>query len=247
MKIVPIHLKEFRGRFLFWFLIFFLAGSLFVANPSTALSQEVDILWQGSGYAPPFYKGRTLWGNQTGLILYAVPHVSGHANRQALNYKWTRNGTVAGAYSGPGKNSFYVADSILGNTQAIRLEVLAPNGAILVTRYFDMSPIKPKIFVYENNPLYGVLFHREVGEAYTMREREITFSAFPMFFTRNSRTSGIVNFSWRTNQGELSTRNSSTYRAPEGASGSSRVTVKAENPDRIIQSSSKSFLVRFGE
>jgi hypothetical protein len=225
--------------------LFLLSASFFISfSPTKISAEEVDILWQGSGYTPPFYKGRTLWANQTGLTIMAIPHLRSYPNRSALNYKWSKNNTVLGTSSGISKSSVFVVDSVLGTTQNIRLELLF-EGGLVHTSHFTVTPIKPVLLVYENNPLFGFIFHKEVLSQYLMKDAEITFTAFPFFFTGQNRLASNLQYAWRTNQGETENRNSSTYRTPEGASGYSQITVKVENTERIMQSGSKKFNVLF--
>src|SRR3990167_10337236 len=76
-------------------------------------AEEVDLLWQGNSYVPPFYEGRTLWSSQSRITFLAIPHGAGIGNPANLTYKWTKNGTVLGNINGVGKNTLSFIDSIL--------------------------------------------------------------------------------------------------------------------------------------
>lgn len=217
--------------------------------PSSLQAQEIDFLVQGDTYTPAFYKGRSLWSNQSRVIIVAIPQIPGIQNTSNLFYKWSKNGVVLGGeqgINGIGQNSLAFTDSILGKPQNIELEVLTSDGVVLVSGTTAVTPRPPSLLVYEDNPLYGVLFHREAGAGYALRDREITFAAFPLFFSATTRFDSAIEYSWRTNTGGFEARNSVTYRTPEGASGSSSVTAEAEHRDKIIQSARKNFLVQFG-
>lgn len=219
---------------------------LFVVS-SPALAQEIDFLWQGDNYTPAFYDGRPLWANQTSVTIMAVPSIPGISNPANLNYKWTKNDVVLGTASGTGRNSLSFWDTVLGKPVKIRLEILSNAGAILASKTFTLTPAEPNLLVYENNPLYGILFNNETGASYTMRTDEVTYSAFPLFFTARDRFDPTINYSWSDTAGESESRNSVTYRIPEGASGSSQISVRAEHSNMIIQSARKNFLVQFGQ
>jgi len=104
-------------------------------------AQEVDILWQGETYTPPFYKGRALWSSQSRITFLAIPHGAGIGNPANLTYRWTQNGTVLGNINGIGKNTLSFTDSVLSKPQTIKIDVLSGQycfGKRLCHRYPDI-------------------------------------------------------------------------------------------------------------
>lgn len=213
--------------------------------PALTFGQSVDILWQGEGYNSPFYEGRTLWSSQSSITLLAIPQ--GLGSPSALNYKWSRNGTVLGNTNGIGKNSISLLDSILSKSQTIKIEIVAADGSTSAQSSVVITPRSPVLLVYEQNPLYGFMFHREVGSNYKLTEPEVTFAAFPLFFSIFNRVEGTVVYKWGTNAGGSGTGASAVYRAPEGGSGEAVVSISLENKEEILQTANKNFLVEFGE
>ncbi len=210
-----------------------------------AQAQVVDILWQGDTYTPPFYKGRSLWSNQSRINLVAIPQ--GLGNPANLNYKWTKNGSVLGNASGLGRNVLSFSDNILSKPQIIKVDIISGEDTILASTSVTVAPVSPMLAVYENNPLYGFMFHRETsGGIHKIQGGEITFAAFPLFFDTLNRAENTVGYEWRTNVGDRETQNSVTYRVPENTTGSSEVQVRASSKDKITQNASGSFLVQFG-
>lgn len=207
-------------------------------------AQEVDILWQGETYAPPFYQGRGLWSKQSKINFVAIPQ--GLGSPTSLNYKWTKNGTVLGNINGIGRNTLSFFDNILSKPQTIKVEIISGQNTVLAEASVTVTPISPILAVYENNPLYGYMFHRETSGTYELKEREVTFSAFPFFFSISDRADSIISYEWRTNVGEAETTNSVTYRSPDNAAGSSAVQARATNKDQITQDTDKNFLIEFG-
>src|SRR3989344_3895074 len=208
-------------------------------------AQSVDILWQGDTYTPPFYQGKSLWSVQSKITFIAIPTSLG--NPANLYYKWTRNGTVLGNNNGIGKHTIAFLGNILSQSQTIRVDIISGGNEISASASAIVTPTTPEVGVYENNPLYGFMFHNMVGENYNLKEPEITFTAFPYFFSTLTRANGAVVYEWRTNTGGLETRNSVTYRAPENAVGSSKVSLKASHKSQITQDARKDFLVEFGQ
>ncbi len=213
--------------------------------PTTISAQSVDLLWRGETYTPPFYKGRALWSNQSEITFVAVPQ--GLGNPAGLNYKWTRNGTVLGNINGIGRNYLSFIDSVLSRPQTIKVDILSNQDVVLANTSVTVIPIAPTLAVYENNPLYGYMFHKETSGTHKLKEREITFAAFPFFFSAFNRANNTIGYEWRTSVGEAETNNSVIYRIPDNAVGSSEVSVRASSKDKIMQSANKSFLIEFGK
>ena len=209
-------------------------------------AQEVDILWQGETYTPPFYKGRALWSSQSRITFLAIPHGAGIGNPANLTYRWTQNGTVLGNINGIGKNTLSFTDSVLSKPQTIKIDVLSGQDTVLASASVIVTPIFPMLAIYENNPLYGFMFHRETSGVHELQDKEVTFTAFPLFFSALNRNDNRTSYAWLTNiGGEAETKNSVTYRAPDDTAGSSQVEVRASSKDKILQSANKSFLIQF--
>ncbi len=202
----------------------------------------VDLLWQGGGYTPPFYEGRTLWGRQTRISFFAIPHVSGSTSN--LIYRWSLDGVVVDTSSGVGKSSFSVYDSVLGLTRTVTVDVMSSSDTVLASASIDISATNPSLLVYENSPLYGYVFEREAGNIATLRGKEVTFASFPYFFGTQKHASQGISYQWLVNGTNAETGSEVTYRTPD-ASGRSAISLHAENPTQYLQTADKSFLVQF--
>lgn len=207
-------------------------------------AQEIDLLWQGETYTPPFYRGRALWSNQSRITIVAIPHDLG--NPGALNYKWTKNGTVLGNINGVGKNSLSFVDSVLSRPQTIEVEIVASDKTVLAKNSVYLVPRAPTLAVYENNPLYGFMFNREVS-GYEMQSKEVVLAAFPFFFSASNRSDFSIQYNWISNTGGKNTQSSVTYRAPDEGSGSSQITLRVKSVENLMQSASKSLLIKFND
>ena len=227
-------------------LLLVISCLLFVSAPLGVLAQEVDILWQGETYTSPFYKGRALWSSQSRITFLAIPHGAGIGNPANLTYRWTQNGTVLGNINGIGKNTLSFTDSVLSKPQTIKIDVLSGQNTVLASASVIVTPIFPMLAIYENNPLYGFMFHRETSGAHELQDKEVTFTAFPLFFSALNRNDNRIGYEWLTNVGgEAETKNSVTYRAPDDTAGSSQIQVRASSQDKILQSSNKNFFIQF--
>lgn len=205
----------------------------------------MDLVWQGNVYTHPFYEGRSLWTRQSRIIILAVPQIPGITNVSGLNYVWTKNSEVQGAASGVGKNYLEFSDSILGKPVTIKLSVLGLNGEFLAGNEITLSPSNPETLTYENNPLNGFMFNRELGAIGSFEKKEVTLTAFPFFYSIVGRNSGLIEYSWSTGSGRSETANTVTYRVPENSYGSARISVRTSNKDKVMQNSRRSFLINF--
>jgi hypothetical protein len=220
--------------------------SLMHAQEGTVPAGNVDLLWQGEVYTPPFYLGRALWGSQSRITVTAIPHTSGSA--ASLAYRWSKDGDFLSAVSGAGKRSLSFADSILSRKTTVKVEVLSADGTeVLASGSVTISPRVPELIVVEDNPLYGLMLHRAVGKEFALDESEVSFVALPFFSDLARRTAGEAEYTWSTSVGDSREGNSVTYRIPEGADGASLVTLKMINSKALTQPAQKSFLVQFGE
>ena len=209
-----------------------------------AQQSSVDLIWHGEVYTPPFYKGRSLWSSQSQLKIVAIANIP-NTNPRNLFYKWTKNSTVLGTVNGVGKNTISINDPIFSKPQTIKVEVMSSDGAILGSSTVTLAPTKPSLLVYENNPLYGLMLHKEIGSQYNLENREITLSAFPLFFNVPNTKSSRLNYEWQTDVGVVGEGQSATYQIPEGLTGSSRVSIRIMNNDRITQDVRRSFLLKY--
>lgn len=211
--------------------------------PLSLSAQSVDLLWQGETYTPPFYGGKSLWSKQSRVHVTALPQ--GLGSRSNLNYRWSKNGTILGNISGVGVNSIYFTDSILSKPQVIKVEIVS-GSRVRAESSVLITPVAPTLSVYENHPLYGFMFHKEVGSAFDLQSREVTLTTFPLFFSTQSRSDKSIQYGWSSNESGGESSNSITFRTPDNVSGTSRVSAEATHMDKISQSSDKTFLIEFG-
>lgn len=209
-------------------------------------ADEVDLLWQGNTYAPPFYQGRTLWTNESRITFYAIPHVAG-ANPSELIYRWKKDGIVLGSLSGVNKRSLILTDTVLSVPTEVKIDIFKKEGTSAVasaTVTLTASTVRPEIV--EDHPLYGLMLHKVVPSEFNLTGEEVTFSAIPFFTRASFRKAPALTYRWRTNAADNRTGNSVTYRVPEGESGSSQIFFRMSTAGVIVQPEEKSFLVQFG-
>jgi hypothetical protein len=120
---------------------------------------EVDLVWETSGYTPPFYKGKSSYVNQGFVTVVAIPNMLGVNGKKLsaknLVYKWTMDGVVQGSDSGYGKDSFSFLGTLLPKATEISVEVSSMADGTRATADIELDPERPFILVYQDDPIYG--------------------------------------------------------------------------------------------
>ncbi len=225
--------------------ILFTLPLYFLLLPTIGYAQSVDILWHGETYTHPFYEGRALWSKQSGMIMQAIPQ--GLGSPDSLIYKWVQNGTVLGDVSGVGRDDLRFDDSLFSKPQTISVEVVNREGEILAESSVVVNPVDPLVLIYEKSPFYGYAFHKEVGNIFKLIKGEATFAAFPLFTSPAMREGAHLTYRWSTNNGEVETKPSVTYRVPEEGEGTAVVSLEISNNILILPDLTRDFLIQFGE
>lgn len=225
------------------------SGNAALSDTIILRPSEVDMLWQGRGYVPPFYKGRNLLGKEGYVTIMAIPHVynssGGEVSPANLIYRWSKNGEILGGASGASKNYLTFADSILATPQYVTVDIFEGN-TISASNSIRIQAITPNVSVYENNPLYGFLFNNEVGNEFILNKEEITLAAFPYFFNPLQRISPFLKYEWSSNASRSTSKTSQvTYRADQKSQGFSTIRVSVKSTDFVLQSALKDLLVYF--
>lgn len=214
----------------------------------------VDILWEASSYAPPFYKGKALYSYQSFITVIAVPNIINSSgakiNPGNLTYKWTKNSKVLGDVSGYGKNKFSFSKAVLSSPAEIEVEVMSSDKKIKASGSITLEPTEPKILIYENNPLYGIIYERAVDGEFKLDGSEITLIATPYFFSKEDTSGEKIKYNWNMNGRRINDKQDArqaTFRNTEGGKGSTRISVdlQNENSGKELQSARTNVLLNF--
>lgn len=213
----------------------------------------VDLVWESESFVPPFYKGKALFSHQNKINFVAIPHIIGSNGQEIpaknLIYKWTRNGTVLGDFSGYGKNTYTMIASVISRQLDVSVEVTSPDSSAVASNQTSVAPVDPMIVLYQRHPLYGIRFDQALGTNYTMdSSNEMSIVAMPFFFGITNLNNSPLSFVWKLNGGTIgngSDGRSQTFRQQEGTSGTSRVDVAIENTEKILQSASSGLNINF--
>ncbi len=209
---------------------------------------EVDIVWEGQTRTPPFYVGLPLPTGMSAVSAVAIPHMMRDGAVLAssnLIYTWKLDRKQISSQSGYGKSSVTVTPPRFA--QAFQLSVTAktPDGAVVAEQSVTIRPVSPRIMMYENAPLSGILFNKEIGGVFQFVSEEVTVAAFPLFVSLES----ILSYQWKLDgqpfEFDLQTPESATFLKSGTGSGTHAVTFSFDNAAKFLEHATRSFQLSF--
>ncbi len=186
----------------------------------------LDLLVDSDSYTPPFYRGRPRPSVGTNLHVQALPHfIRGGVSvpASALTYTWRRNNEVMGNISGRGKSTASIPILHLFGTDTISVEARSDDGVLSHISSFPLSASEPVLALYEDHPLYGILYNHALAASTFIPETEMTFAAVPFFVQAQSIYDPALSFAWHVNSAEV---------APS-RTNPNELTINAENSSGV--------------
>lgn len=211
---------------------------------------EIDLIWEvKDSYVPPFYKGKALPSSESTIKIVAMPNIKTPSGAKLKSndfvFNWKRNFDSVQSSSGYGKDSFEFKHSYFNKVENISLiisGVTLPTGA---DAQLSLTPGSPKILFYEQSPLYGTQYQKELGQLFTMNTDETSLVAEPYFFSPKNVVYSDVQFKWNVNGASISNQSPKNVLLVRkgGTGGSSKITITAESVTRLFQSATKTLFV----
>lgn len=215
----------------------------FVLRPA-----EVDIVWEGDTYTPPFFEGLPLPNPSSTLTLLAIPSIVENGVRVSANnlvYTWYVNGGAVPVASGFGRQSVVVRSPQFSNPFSVGVMVETLSGAVSASKAISITPVDPVVVVYEKAPLLGVRFERAINDSFALPSDEVTFIAFPLYVGNPTSPS----YEWRLNgsvvPGNGGTGREITLRREGVGSGRYTLSFSFENVRALFERASAAFSVSF--
>jgi hypothetical protein len=163
---------------------------------------SLDLIWNTDSYTPPFYRGRALAGTQTTIRAYALATFQQNGTslpEREIVYTWKRNDTVLNNVSGRGRSSAVIEGPNLYDSLSITVEAESVDRTWKQAATVQVANVDPFVLLYENHPLFGVLFHRSIeGEVHT-EESEQKVTAVPFFAHAQSPADPRLTYEWIVN------------------------------------------------
>jgi len=219
----------------------------------TVQPRDLDIIFEPQSYTPYFYKGSPLYAKNGTVKIIALPSIfidDQKISDSNLTYTWMKNGIVDGNASGRGKNTYIFSGNGISDDTDIDLTVQDDNKKITAERITSLSPANSKILMYEDSPLYGILFNKALtGVVDIGSKEEMGIIAFPFNFDVSTPDSSDLTITWSINGKNYSTsgrKNAIVLRQAEtSGSGSSNINMSIENNARIFQFGNFSFTLKY--
>ncbi len=196
------------------------------STEATVHPNELDLLVDTDSYTPAFYRGWPRPSAGTNLRLQAIPRFKRGTSlvpASELMYTWRHSGEVLGSMSGRGRSAVVIPVRHLFGSDVISVEARSADNKLSHNASISISTDEPVLTLYENDPLYGVLYHRALSPSAFIPGAEATFAAVPFFVQTKSLQDSALRFDWRVNSAEI----------PANPKNPSELTINAENSSGI--------------
>jgi hypothetical protein len=224
------------------------------SNSVTIGSGSIDMIMETDGYTPPFFMGKTPLVYQNNVTVIAMPHLANSSGKEydpaTLIYRWKKDdGTVLQSQSCYGKQAITMAGSLVPRPYYLLVTATSRDGSAQGESLIQIAPQAPSITFYADDPLYGPLWNKAIGNTlFIGAQKEARAFAALFGFNLLTGSSGTPALEWTINGAshpELSASQSIVMRAPDGVSGTSNISLNARGVKDILQGASGAFNVTF--
>lgn len=210
-----------------------------------------DIVWESSGYTPPFFQGKLPFSYQNSVKLIAMPHLSADGvneiDPKTLVYSWKRGGKYIENGQGYGKQSVVIAPDDLPKTLDITVDISNRDQTEHTSGTITLEPSEPNLSFYEEDSLYGVLFNKTLSGTVPLKNTEMKVLAIPYGFNLIGKD---ISYAWYINgleQSNLFKNRSITIKTRGDTDGRSNINLEIRNLDDILQGAREEFEVYFSK
>ncbi len=199
---------------------------------------DIDIIHESHTYIPPFYEGKPEYSHNSLSKFIAIPTVRDSRGRlmgvNEFKYRWYVNNKIVTTNRTVGNNYFYYEDDIPNRDLKISVNIEEVGGGFNTLKGITISPSDPEVVLYEENPIYGTIFSRAIGNTISTSEREISIKAVPYFFS-NDRN---ITYRWGMGTNTLAgfIDNIITFRAESSNLIDTNLSISVRNTGKLGQS-----------
>lgn len=174
-----------------------------VSSTIAIVPAQVDLVFDSNAYVPPLYAGRALPSPASTLRVEAIPwlkRTNGSlipANQ--LTYTWRRNGSLISGASGRGRSAVSVPAPALFGTDTISVEVASADKTIVGATSISLPSVEPVLRLYEDHPVFGLLYRHAFGTTIQADDTEMTFAAVPYFAYAKDPGDTRLSYVWHVN------------------------------------------------
>lgn len=217
----------------------------------TIIPTSIDLLWEASSYVPPFYQGRALPASGSSIRVLAVPHfedATGAAvSPSDIDFTWKLNNAVDESQSGIGESSAVFPAATLYGTDTIVVDARTPDGSLTGEATLSLRTQSPQLVLYEDSPLFGVMYYDALSQSTVASESETSFAAVPYFAAALSANDPALSYSWNVNGSPVSTdpQDPSEITINAQAAGTAQIQLSLEKPSDPFFSASGAWAISF--
>ena len=154
----------------------------------TITPAEIDFLWEAQTYTPPFYKGKALPTFKSLVKVTAIPRYGRTmSDPKTFMYDWKYNRTLS-VGQGLGKNSVLIRMGFADTPMPVSVDVSLQDGSWTGNRSDDIRGGEAQVRFYEQAPLLGINFNKEVKESSASDGNQFTLKAVPYFFSKDRKS-----------------------------------------------------------
>lgn len=230
------------------------SGGASITNSIDIGSGSVDMVIESDGFVPPLYRGKLPISYQNNITVIAVPHLANSSgveyDPKTLIYQWKRNSRLIQDQSGYGKQSITLRGDDVPRPFTLTLDITTRDSSAQASGYASIAYEAPTISFFVNDPLYGPLFNRSIGETVRIgTQKETGIIAVPLGFNKPASGLGDLQYTWSINsleRPELALNQSIILRTPEQSTGgTSNIELAVQSVKNVLQSSRAGFSVLF--
>lgn len=215
---------------------------------------EIDLLWESDSYAPAWYQGRALPSAGTNLRVEAVPRFlkknGSFVGNADIVFTWKKNGYVVQNASGRGRYKAILESPALFGTDTIHVEARSADGLFVGEAGAEIASREPILSLYENHPLFGVLYHHALTAENPFADQEISFAAIPYFANAESAQDQSLTYEWNVDGNTIANDpthpNQITINA-EGSSGIAKIGLALSHTTNFYLQVANEWRVMLGE
>jgi hypothetical protein len=215
---------------------------------------DLELTFEAEGYVHPFYKGRTVFTHQSPYRVVAIPRFIGSNGgvipESQLVYNWRVNDRAVQDQSGYGKSVLRSVGSLVSRPFSVSVEVTDQSGIIKAEASTYIEPYESEVLMYEDNPLYGIMYERAVDGPFELDRQEVALLAVPYFFGINTPKDIDIEYEWRLAGSIVSlppNQNRMVVRNVDNVKGTSNIGLFVSHMTNILQAAQTSAVLNYDE
>ncbi len=193
----------------------------------TLRGSALTILWEADSYTPPFYLGRALASPGSSIRAQAVVHFVRNDGSEVpssdIVYTWRKNGGLLRTISGRGASTARFDAPLLFATDIVSVDAVSADRVFTTSAIVYIPSVEPVLELYEDHPLYGMVWEQAIGAQTTVYDAQETFVTTPLFAAASSPTHSSLIYEWDVDGTPLSNDpkapNAVRITAPKGGAG----------------------------